>query len=49
MISPKYLVECLATYGMDYYVGVPDSLLKDFCAYIDDHGAKDKHTIVNST
>ena len=23
----------------------PDSLLKDFCAYIDDHGKKDKHII----
>lgn len=45
MISPKNLVECLATQGMDYYAGVPDSLLKDFCAYIDDYGAKDKHTI----
>lgn len=45
MISPKNLVECLATQGMDYYAGVPDSLLKDFCAYIDDYGAKYKHTI----
>lgn len=45
MIDPKHFVDSLAQQGMDYYVGVPDSLLKDFCAYVDDHGAAGKHTI----
>src|SRR5690554_1756386 len=45
MIDPKYFVDSLASQGMDYFVGVPDSLLKDFCAYVDDHGQPDKHTI----
>lgn len=45
MINPKHFVNSLAQQGMDYYAGVPDSLLADFCAYVDDHGAADKHTI----
>lgn len=45
MIDPKHFVNSLATQGMDFYAGVPDSLLKDFCAYVDDHGAAGKHTI----
>lgn len=45
MIDPKHFVDSLAKEGMDYYAGVPDSLLKDFCAYVDDHGAAEKHII----
>jgi len=45
MINPQNFVDSLAKQGIDYYVGVPDSLLKDFCAYVDDHGAIGKHTI----
>lgn len=45
MIAPKEFVDSLAAQSMDYFVGVPDSLLKDFCAYVDDHGEADKHTI----
>lgn len=45
MIDPKYFVDSLAKQDIDYYAGVPDSLLKDFCAYVDDHGAAGKHTI----
>lgn len=45
MIEPKHFVECLAAQGIDYYVGVPDSLLKDFCAYVDDYCMAGKHTI----
>lgn len=30
---------------VDFYTGVPDSLLKDFCAYISDHAEDDKHVI----
>ena len=45
MIAPQHFIESLAKQGIDYYAGVPDSLLKDFCAYVDDQGAKGKHTI----
>lgn len=45
MIEPKLFVESLGHNGMSYFVGVPDSLLKDFCAYVDDNCAAEKHTI----
>ena len=31
--------------GIDFYAGVPDSLLKDFCGYAADHMSADKHII----
>lgn len=37
MLSPKFFVETLQTYSMDFFTGVPDSLLKNMCAYITDH------------
>lgn len=30
---------------MDFFCGVPDSLLKDFCAYVTDNTPKSNHTI----
>lgn len=36
MISPKFFFDTLAGYGIDFYAGVPDSLLKNLCAYITD-------------
>lgn len=45
MIEAKKLVASLAVYSMDTFFGVPDSLLKSFCAYIDDHGDEGKHVI----
>lgn len=45
MIDPKHFVDGLAAVGVDFYAGVPDSLLKDFCAYVDDHGAPGNHVI----
>lgn len=45
MIDPKHFVDSLASEGIDFYAGVPDSLLKDFCAYVDDHGIEGKHVI----
>lgn len=35
MISPKEFHGVLAAEGVDFVAGVPDSLLKDFCAYVD--------------
>ena len=37
MLSPKFFVDSLASWGIDFYTGVPDSLLKNVCAYITDH------------
>ncbi len=37
MISPKFFIDTLAEYGVDFFTGVPDSLLKNVCAYITDH------------
>ena len=45
MISPKFFYDTLASYGIDFYAGVPDSLLKNLCAYITDH-ADTNHNII---
>ena len=37
MLSPNFFVETLQTYSVDFFAGVPDSLLKNMCAYITDH------------
>lgn len=37
MISPSFLIEKLRANGIDFFAGVPDSLLKHVCAYITDH------------
>ena len=45
MINPKFFYDTLASYGIDFYAGVPDSLLKNLCAYITDH-ADVQHNII---
>lgn len=45
MIRPQYFYDTLAGYGIDFYAGVPDSLLKNLCAYITDH-ADSSHNII---
>ena len=37
MLSPSFFIEKLRENGIDFYAGVPDSLLKSICAYITDH------------
>lgn len=37
MIRPEFFIEALREKGIDCFVGVPDSLLKNICAYITDH------------
>ena len=37
MISPMFFIEALREKGIDCFAGVPDSLLKNICAYITDH------------
>lgn len=45
MLSPKSAFECFAAHGISSYAGVPDSLLKDFCAYVSDHAPSSSHVI----
>lgn len=45
MIDPQSFITSLQKNGLDFFSGVPDSLLKDFCAYIDDHGEPNQHII----
>lgn len=40
MIKPSDFVDALAQHELDFYAGVPDSLLKDFCAYVDTQPVK---------
>lgn len=45
MIRPEFFYKTLAQYGIDFYAGVPDSLLKNLCAYITAN-ADEKHNII---
>jgi phosphonopyruvate decarboxylase len=45
MISPADFCAVLEKVGIDFYCGVPDSLLKNLCTFIDKHFAKDNHII----
>ncbi len=45
MINPKFFYDALASYGINFYAGVPDSLLKNLCAYITDHSDAE-HNII---
>ena len=45
MLSPKKIFQDISNYGISFYTGVPDSLLKDFCAYITDNTTSDRHII----
>lgn len=36
MIRPQFLCDLLKVNGTDFFTGVPDSLLKNFCAYLTD-------------
>ncbi|WP_461255414.1 phosphonopyruvate decarboxylase [Treponema sp. R80B11-R83G3] len=45
MITAEYFYNKLTEKGIGFFSGVPDSLLKDFCAYITDHAEKKNHII----
>ena len=45
MIETKEFYESLNKNGIDFYTGVPDSLLKDICSYISDNSTPEKHVI----
>ena len=45
MIRPSYFYDLLIKNGTDFFAGVPDSLLKNFCAYVTDDAPSEKHII----
>jgi phosphonopyruvate decarboxylase len=45
LITAEYFYSKLTEKGVGFFSGVPDSLLKDFCAYITDHAEKQNHII----
>lgn len=45
MISPEFFVNTLKEHQIDFYAGVPDSLLKNICAYITDNLPKEQNII----
>ena len=44
-IKPTDFYDQLASHGVEFFTGVPDSLLKEFCLCIDDRISNDKHII----
>ena len=47
MIRPEFFIEKLRENGIDCFAGVPDSLLKNICAYITDH-CDARHNIITA-
>ena len=45
MIRPQYFIEKLREGGVEFFAGVPDSLLKNVCAYMTDY-LDEKHHII---
>ena len=45
MIRPEFFIEKLRENSIDCFAGVPDSLLKNICAYITDH-CDEQHNII---
>jgi phosphonopyruvate decarboxylase len=44
-LAPAGFVRLLEQHGMDFFTGVPDSLLKDFAAYVDHHVDNENHVM----
>jgi phosphonopyruvate decarboxylase len=45
MIESAFFYNQLTAHGVRFFAGVPDSLLKSFCAYISDHSDKKSHIV----
>ena len=45
MIQPKQFIERLRAGGVEFFTGVPDSLLKNLCAYITDNVSRENNII----
>ncbi|XP_065197947.1 phosphonopyruvate decarboxylase-like [Sycon ciliatum] len=44
-VNPQDFYGVLARNGFDFFCGVPDSLLKDFCSYVEENVPADRHVI----
>jgi phosphonopyruvate decarboxylase len=45
MLTGATVYSVIREQGLRFFAGVPDSLLKDFCAYVTDHAPKGDHVI----
>lgn len=45
MLRPQFFIETLKDNGIDFFAGVPDSLLKNICAYMTDTLPREKNII----
>lgn len=45
MVDQKHLFEALKVMGVDFYTGVPDSLLNDFCLYMTKKMTAEQHVM----
>lgn len=45
MIRPQFFYSCLLQHQVEFFTGVPDSLLKDICGYIADNTSAQNHVI----
>jgi phosphonopyruvate decarboxylase len=45
MADPASFIASVRKQGVNYFVGVPDSLLKDLCAYVEDNVDRERHVI----
>ena len=48
MISPRHFYQVFKDNGVSFFTGVPDSLLKEFCAFIDENTDDDSHVIASN-
>jgi len=48
MVNTQKFYESLIKNEVDFYCGVPDSLLKDICSYISDNAPAEKHVITTN-
>lgn len=47
-LDPKEFYGAVRKHGIDYFCGVPDSLLKDFCAYVSNNVPEHNHVITSN-
>lgn len=48
MHSPEEVFKCLKKNGINFFSGVPDSLMKDFCNFLSIHLSNDDHVIAQN-
>ena len=48
MINPEDYLDKLTSFGVEFFTGVPDSLLKEFCACISNKVPAENHIIAEN-